>query len=63
MDVEVKILRLPDVLARVPVSKAKLYRMMSKGAFPRPVHLGGVAVWSREAVDDWCARTAAQGQC
>ena len=53
MDVDVKILRMRDVLARVPVSKAKLYRMMSKGAFPRPVRLGGVAVWRAADVEEW----------
>ena len=53
MDVEVKILRMRDVLARVPVSKAKLYRMMSQGAFPRPVRLGGVAVWRADDVEEW----------
>ena len=53
MDVEVKILRMRDVLARVPVSKAKLYRMMSKGAFPRPVRLDGVAVWRADDVEEW----------
>ena len=53
MNVEQKILRLPAVLARVPVSKSKLYKLMNEGAFPRPVRLGGVAVWRADDVDEW----------
>ena len=53
MNVEQKILRLPAVLARVPVSKSKLYKLMNEGAFPRPVRLGGVAVWRAADVEEW----------
>ena len=53
MNVEQKILRLPDVLVRVPVSKSKLYKLMNEGVFPRPVRLGGVAVWRADDVEEW----------
>ena len=51
-----KILRLPALLARVGLSPATLYRMISSGAFPRPVRIGVRATgWRSDEVDEWLA--------
>ena len=53
----ITILRLPDVLARVALSRSTIYQRVSDGRFPRPVSLGGRAVgWIEAEVDDWIAR-------
>jgi predicted DNA-binding transcriptional regulator AlpA len=45
-----------DVLPRARMSSRTLARMVKKGAFPAPVpHPGKQRLWSRAAVDQWCA--------
>ena len=51
-----KILRLPALLARVGVSPATIYRMISSGEFPRSVRIGVRAKgWRSDEIDDWLA--------
>lgn len=54
------LLRLRDVLSRVPFKAAKLYRMAASGEFPKQFHIGGGAFWSRKEVDDWIAARLAE---
>ncbi len=50
------ILRLPDVLDKISVSRSTIYHWVSKGSFPRPIRLGRRAVGWREAdVNAWIA--------
>lgn len=51
------ILRLPDVLARVGISKPTLYRLLREGGdFPRPLKLSGYTVgWRKSDIDRWIA--------
>jgi prophage regulatory protein len=50
------ILRLPEVLARVSLSRPTLYRLIRARTFPRPVQLGPSAVgWRASDVDQWIA--------
>ncbi len=51
-----RILRRSEVLARVGLSQATLYRLISRGAFPRPVRLSTRATgWRTEEVEEWLA--------
>ena len=51
-----KILRLPALLARVGLSQATIYRMISSGEFPRSVRIGVRATgWRSDEVDEWLA--------
>ena len=51
-----KILRLPALLARVGLSQATIYRMISNGEFPRSVQIGVRATgWRSDEIDDWLA--------
>lgn len=46
------LLRLPQVLARVPVSRATWYSGIKTGRFPRPVYLGPRCVaWRQSDID------------
>ena len=51
-----RILRLPDVMARVGLRRASIYLHMSKGSFPKPINLGLRAVgWLESDIDGWIA--------
>ena len=51
-----KILRLPALLARVGISPATVYRMISSGEFPRSVRIGVRATgWRSDEIDEWLA--------
>lgn len=60
---DLKYLRLPEVLARIPVSRATLYRWISQGRFPEPIKLGPrCSAWLRAELESWEAgRAAARG--
>jgi prophage regulatory protein len=49
-----RLIRLPELLQRVPLSRSTIYLMASKGEFPAPVKIGPRAVaWSEASVDEW----------
>ena len=50
-----RLLRLADVLDRVPVAKSCLYEMINKNEFPRQIKIGGgrMSFWSEKAVNQW----------
>jgi len=49
-----KLLRLPDVLARVPYSRSHLWRMEREGKFPRRIKLGANRVaWAADEIQEW----------
>lgn len=48
------ILRIPDVLARIKVSRSTLYAMMERGQFPRPIKVGDrLNGWTERQVEKW----------
>ena len=53
---EKRALNLEEVLGLVSLSSATVYRMMSRGEFPRPVRVGRRAArWRSDEVDEWLA--------
>lgn len=47
-------LPLPDVSARVGLSRPSIYRLMSQGHFPRPLKVGVRGVrWRSTDIDKW----------
>lgn len=49
-----KLIKLKDVIEMTTLSKATIYRLMSKGAFPRAAPLGARAVaWKQSDVIEW----------
>lgn len=50
---EISLLRLPEVLKRRGVSKAKLYWEIKEGKFPKPLKDGSSSVWPSNCVDEW----------
>lgn len=54
-----RLIRLPDVIARVGIKRSMIYRLMSEGRFPRSRSLGPkCAVWVESEVDDWVKAVA-----
>jgi len=49
-----KVLRLPEVIARVGLKRASLYQRIQTGVFPKPIPLGPRAVgWLEHEIDSW----------
>ncbi|MCD9026756.1 AlpA family phage regulatory protein [Luteimonas sp. BDR2-5] len=47
-------LRLPQVLARVPISRSTLWRRVQERTFPQPLKLSArVTVWRSRDIDGW----------
>ena len=53
---ETRILRLPEVLARVGLSRSTVYQLMAAGDFPGSVRLTRNSVgWRSDDIDAWIA--------
>ena len=51
-----RILRLPEVIARVGLRRPTIYLHISKGTFPKQINLGPRAVgWLESEIDAWIA--------
>lgn len=51
-----RLLRLRDIIARVGMSKATIYRKIAQAEFPKPVSVGGQSVrWRESEIDGWMA--------
>ncbi len=49
-----RILRLPDVKARVGLSRSSIYKLINEEKFPKPVSLGKRSVgWVEQDIDEW----------
>ena len=49
-----RLLRLPDVMARVGLKRSAIYQRMSEGKFPRSRSLGPkCAVWIEAEIEAW----------
>ena len=56
-----RLLRLPEVMARVGMKRSAIYQRMSDGRFPRSRSLGPkCAVWVESEIDDWIRGIAKQ---
>ena len=55
-----RLLRLPEVMARVGMKRSAIYQRMSEGRFPKSRSLGAkCAVWVEKEIDDWIDSVAA----
>jgi prophage regulatory protein len=49
-----RLIRLPEVKARVGLSRSSIYLRISEGTFPAPCRLGAKSVaWSEASIDAW----------
>ena len=55
----IKILRLPDVMAKCGLGRSSIYSYIQKNQFPQPIRLGERAVgWKSDEVDAWIEQRA-----
>jgi len=48
------LLRLPAVLDRTALSRSRVYDLLERGDFPRPVKLSGrINAWPSDEIDAW----------
>jgi prophage regulatory protein len=47
----ITLMRIPQILKVIPVSKSKFWLMVQKGEFPKPVKIGRSSFWTIEQVD------------
>lgn len=48
-----KLLDRHQVLEIVPLCRTTLYKLMDKGEFPQPVHIGVKLAWYEDEVYEW----------
>ncbi len=50
-----RLLRLDEVMARVPLKRPTIYRAIREGKFPRPCKLlgGRGSAWSEQEITEW----------
>ena len=59
-----RLLRLPEVMARVGLKRSAIYQRMSEGRFPKSRSLGPkCAVWIEAEIDDWVRSIARSASC
>lgn len=46
-----RLLRVPEVLARLQISRAHLYTLIATGTVPAPIKLGRAARWRESDID------------
>jgi prophage regulatory protein len=57
----VRLLRLPDVLGRVGISRSAVYEFVQRRAFPQPVKLGTrCTAWVESEIDGWVGARIAE---
>jgi len=56
-----RLIRLPEVMARVGLKRSAIYQRMSEGRFPKSRSLGGkCTVWVEAEIDAWINTVAAR---
>jgi prophage regulatory protein len=55
-----RLLRLPEVLKKTGLAKSTVWRDVARGSFPRPAHVGKVAVFAEHEIDSWIAARLAE---
>jgi prophage regulatory protein len=46
----ITLIRIPQILKVMPVSKSKFWLMVQKGEFPKPIKIGRSSFWTIEQV-------------
>lgn len=47
---DITLIRIPEILKVIPVSKSKFWLMVQKGEFPKPIKIGRSSFWTIEQV-------------
>jgi len=53
-----RIIRLPEVIERVGLSKSTIYQNIQDGTFPKQLKLGRTSGWLESEIDAWIGNLA-----
>ena len=56
---ETRLIRMPEVLRRIGVSRTTLYKLLGAGQFPEPVRFSRALTWRDTDIEAWIERQAA----
>lgn len=56
----VTLMRIPQILEVMPVSKSKFWLMVQKGEFPKPIKIGRSSFWTIEQVQTFIRERSKQ---
>jgi prophage regulatory protein len=56
----ITLMRIPQILKVMPVSKSKFWLMVQKGEFPKPIKIGRSSFWTIEQVQGFIKDKAEQ---
>jgi prophage regulatory protein len=57
-DTQITLMRIPQILKVMPVSKSKFWLMVQKGEFPKPIKIGRSSFWTVEQVQSFIQEKA-----
>ena len=49
----ITLMRIPQILKVMPISKSKFWLMVQKGGFPKPIKIGRSSFWTIEQVQSF----------
>jgi prophage regulatory protein len=56
----ITLMRIPQILKMMPISKSKFWLMVQKGEFPKPIKIGRSSFWTIEQVQTFIGERARQ---
>lgn len=59
-DMNLTLMRIPQILKMMPISKSKFWLMVQKGEFPKPIKIGRSSFWTIEQVQTFIGERARQ---
>lgn len=60
----IALLRQRDVLARVGISRSRMYELMARGLFPRPIRSdGAMNRWRSDQIDAYVGAILREAEC
>lgn len=57
---EVRLIRMPEVVQRIGLSRPTVYRLIQRGEFPSPVRRGRTSAWLSTEIDNYLAQIVQQ---
>jgi len=57
---DISLMRIPQILKVIPVSKSKFWLMVQKGEFPKPIKIGRSSFWTMKQVQSFIRERTGQ---
>lgn len=57
-----RLIRLPEVMNRVGLSRPAVYKAIAAQRFPSPIKIGTASAWVSHEIDSWIEKRIAEGR-